>query len=48
MQRICAGRYLAEEIGPYIAMTFLWAFDMKRLEGPASQEEVKWVDSAIR
>jgi len=26
----------------------LWAFRIERIEGPASPEEVEWVDSVLR
>ena len=48
MQRICPGRFLAEDIGYCIVTALLWGFSMKQIDRSASQEEVRWVDSAIR
>ena len=46
--RICPGRFLAVEIGFTVATMILWAFSIERIEGPASPEEVKWVNSSLR
>jgi hypothetical protein len=46
--RVCPGRFFASEAGPAIALMILWAFHIERIEGPASLQEVEWVDSIIR
>lgn len=46
--RVCPGRFLADEIALAVVMMILWAFSIERIEGPASPEEVKWVDSILR
>ena len=35
-------------MGLAVSVAILWAFHVERIEGPASPEEVKWVDSLLR
>ena len=46
--RVCPGRFLAGEMGLAVSVAILWAFHVERIEGPASPEQVKWVDSLLR
>lgn len=46
--RVYPGRFLAGETSLTLAVAILWAFYAERIEGSASPEEVKWVDSLLR
>ena len=46
--RVCPGRFFAEETGPFVAILMLWAFQTEHVEGPARPEDVKWVDAMMR
>ena len=46
--RVCPGRFFADEAGPFVALVMLWAFQIEWIEGPARPEDVEWVDSLIR
>ena len=44
---ICPGRYLADEMGPFMVLALLWAFTIEGVDGPTSLDEVKWTNSNI-
>lgn len=46
--KVYPGRFFAGETSLTLAVAILWAFYAERIEGPASPEEVKWVDSLLR
>lgn len=46
--RVCPGRFFADEAAPFVAIVILWAFQIEHVEGPTRPEDVKWVEFLLR
>ena len=45
--RACPGRFFAEEVGLYMAIALLWAFELESMDKNMTLDDIGYVDAAI-